>query len=426
MRLIALLVLTFSTMVGAEVLCTTDRLQSLDPQQGGDYLQKQLSAKIYRPLFGKTGLITSKANPSPNIWKLTLAPAMFESVPGFKKRNIEALDLKYSLERQLAPYAKTQYEAQTLVTSKLNGLSRTIKSIRVLGPKEIELVFDGPTTDMQLEQMLSVPVGYVVPKDFKLPFSQKFSIFPPTKKISVTFNDTTLTSKGEENFSLKFVPLKARNAEGMKKLECKRLYYPPAEMLAAASEKKLKAVAIKVSKTKFFFRRNSAYPLTKENFARLQAALNPGNNKFLDEKYSSTQKTNPLKNPIKNIDKQAYLPYCDSHYLRNYKGASFTKDMNEAFRVSLGMKVILYPFSCEQLLGLTTLTPNVIGEIVGFHYSSETEFLQSLDCKKTSLQPFGFCLPAGGISRASAEAEIRSAQKIIPVASFDNEFLEFF
>lgn len=433
MKVYAIILIALTSLANAEVICTSDRLSHLDPQQSSDYLQKQLASRLYRPLLGKSGIVTAKTNPQSNTWKLTLGSATFGDLPGFKKREVEALDVQYSLERYLKTSSKSLFESQTLIASKLNGFAKSVKSIRVSAPKEIEIVFENSVSAEALDSLLAPPVGYVIPRNYKLPLSDSFSLYPPTKNVKVTFTSTSLDSKGEDEFSLRFVGGSERNAAGMKKLNCKRLYFPTAEMILAANEKKLNAASVKASQTKFFFRKNPNFSLTKSEFAKLSVSLNPGYMKLTDMKsipgdgfIQKKAKALAMKKDTRPVSREAYLPYCDSPQLVGSRTTHFTKGLSDAFVESTGTKINFYPFHCDQILTTQLQTPNVIGSIIGFTYASDAEFLRAFDCEKSTIKPFGFCLPSGKLTKEAVEAEVVKGQVIIPITNLNNEFLEFF
>ncbi len=428
----------------AQVICAPKELTTFDPHQSSGPVESYFTNLLYLPFFpegSSRAVAKSWEQKDPSTWKIKLnTDISFQELNGWKpKANLNAEDVVYSLNRQLIAHAQTVYDEQTYNPAKLNGFEKNVKTIKANGSHEVEISLQKPVSLDELKTYLARPVGTVLPKayaEFKKSVlvnyypangKMKFSKINPTN-----FEIAPMDPKSkDESIVYRGVRSDDLHLDAIKRLNCKRLYYAPKNLVESADKKKIKATKIRISSSLLYFTLSPSFSSAANVKSRVASGLHPDRFKSIDTK----EKTNRIfGGPVKGSSalSREKLPYSDSSYVMNCNYPEIPaseleqikNDMATGLKEALNINVQFAPLNCEQLAGFRP-GAGVLGVLNMQEFFSASELISAMSCEKITRQIFGQCLP-GNPDKNKIEEAIGKSGKVYPLARFENYLLEFY
>ncbi len=166
--------------------CTNKSFESFDPHQIYDLADHRLGWKVYLPLVGSSrgpGLAKNFSTTDRKTWMLELRDDVkFRETTFWKPgRPVMAPDVVASLMRQLSKEGElTPYHY-----AKFSGLVKRLRSVSVLGPRQVQLTFSSAVSEPEFIGIFSSPASIVAPADFLEKLPDAWTHFPPTQDVQV-------------------------------------------------------------------------------------------------------------------------------------------------------------------------------------------------------------------------------------------------
>lgn len=435
MKFLAVLVWAFVLPAFSQTICTTKEIPKFDPHQSWGPLESYIASRIYLPFFQTktaSGVIASTRLVRDKVWELEVSPGItFQELGGWKpKRGLNAQDVVFSLERQLARNSKTIAAQESFIPAKLTGFEKEIASIKATGSMKVELTFRRQVTQTDLERFFSFPVGTVISQEYAnsgrpTPFYPAYGKF---RLKSITPSRITLSSgDGKETQTLLFLRSFGLTYKTVQESKCKRLYYPPLDMVQAVKEKKIAATAIPVSTGKLYFRFNPVFAFASDVSPLLSWSLRPDAFSSLAGRRLTNQFFGSTKIPAKpkkmNLpNRSAYVYYCRFPQISENELEGFVSDFTSTLRDNLRIGVSLAPVDCDQLAGIRP-APDTLGVLNIFEYQKKSDLLDAFDCGKISTEIFGTC-QENGLKPEVIDRKLGDLKRIYPIAEIDSYLIE--
>lgn len=422
--------------IGQSTFCTTKELERFDPHQGSGPLENYLASRLYLPFFSaKTapGVITGTKKLRNLVWELEVSPDIsFQEFNGWKpRRKLNAEDVVFSIQRQLAAFAKSVADQDSYIPVKINGLEKNLAQVKAISPTKVELTFRKEVVLADLERYFAFPVGVIVSKEYAdsgkplefLPGYGKFA----WKKISPA-RLSMKAREGNETQDLLITRSGGLTYKTVQDKKCKRLYYAPSDIVSAAREKKISATAVPTSSAKLYFRMNPVFAFAADVTPYLAGAFRP-------EAYPSLSKRD-LKNqffgngtkasassPKKKLPRRsAYVYYCSFPQLSEEELQGFTEDFRQSIRSTLNIDVALVPLNCDQLAGIRPAA-DTLGTLNAFEYRSQAELLSAFNCETVSREIFGIC--QNHVTKGDViDKKLSESRRIYPIAELESFLVE--
>ena len=431
----------FSTdMLAQTVVCSTKGLVKFDPHLDAGPFESYLSSQLYLPFFSqgtKLGVIKSQKALSNRIWELKINPGIsFQNFQGWKPtRKLNADDVVFSINRQLEKYATRIAQKESFNPAKLSGLEKTLVSARAKDSMTVELTFNGPKDFKDIESMFRSPSGIVVSKEYFDSLNGKtVEYFPANGTFEFGLISPTRweikSRNGKDLIRIIYLESARLNAKVLSTYGCKRLYYPPKEILNAVDKKTLNYVKIPISISRLYFRLNSSFPLNKRQTARLPLAIHTDRFPSLKNRRPSTKLFSIQGSIGKPPEKQltltssAYVYVCEFPQLDKTELRSLQLDFAKNIREGLGIEITFAPIDCDQLAGIRPY-PDTLGVLNVFERRSQTEIKEAFDCDKVSREIFGIC-QSGKIDENVIDRKLKEVGRIFPLAHLESFMIESF
>lgn len=442
MKLFIALVMTalaFPTLAET-VVCSTKLLNKYDPHLESGPLESYLASQLYLPFFStssRKGVIKEQRNVKSNVWELTINPDLkFQKFRGWTpKRNLNAEDVAYSINRQLERFAISVAQKESFMPAKISGLEKVLESVKVKNPTTVELVFHKNVTAKDLESYFRFPMGIVVSREFADSMKgQSPDFFPSTGNFD--FGEMNLTQWNlkarEGKDSIRFVALEPRliTAKILSTYKCKRLYYATTALMEAVNEKKINFAKIPISTSRLYFRLNPTFVLNKAQSEKLPGALHTDLYPSLSKRtrsanlFSVHPSSGKKSTTIVAQTGSAYVYYCDFPQLDDAERKALMNDFRKNIRAALGLEIAFAPLDCEQLAGIRPY-PDTIGVLNVFEMKTSKELTEAFSCETISSKIFGFCQNGKSDSKA-LESKLKEVGKIYPLAHLESFMIESF
>jgi hypothetical protein len=431
------------TASAVQIVCATKTLPALDPHQVSTPLESYFSNLLYLPFFtagNSKSVAKSWVQKDPATWQITLNnDIQFQELQGWKpKASLSASDVEFSLNRQLLRNALTVLDEQTFSPARLNGFDKNLKGIKVTGAHELELTFIKPTSLDELKSYLSRSVGSVIPREYaEFRKSVLPDFFPAYGKMKIINPSPTNLEIGpfdpkSKDEPIKFQSLRADNLhyDTIKRVNCKRLFYAPVNLVQASENKKIKASRVRVSSTQLYFLANTDFKGATTDKSRLQSGLHPDRMTSLsaydrsNRLFETARKGLPKLSPMKSLPQPGYVMHCDYPQLGFSDLARLKNEISTGIKEAVNVETAFAAIDCKQLGGFRPAS-DVFGILGSFEYFSQGELQAAFSCDLATRNIFGFCLPGKPDKEAIEDRLIKDA-RVFPLAQLDNFLLEFY
>jgi hypothetical protein len=440
-----------------ETICAPSVPAKLDPHQIQFPLEREIAARLYRPLLPSPGaerpIVKELKQQDPKTWRMTLeADLRFNQAFGWKgTRGLTAVDVQWSLMRQLTKNATNLFEEQTFLPAKFSGLDQHLREVRIVSPLEVELAFAKNVTREELNEMLAPPVGYIISKEFKDYMDQRkrpVSFFPATSgQVIGQGNNGGLELIPEKEMKplvgnkgiVQFRPFKQREAtlKEFRAAGCTEVYFPTAQFLQSLSLNKVPYKLRTISKTRVFLLLNPRLALDEPRLSALHSELRPAKLETLRgmEHPAGIFGTSPIifsssQAPSKRKEISVELAYCDPPNLPELSMERTVMEIKNILEKRLTAKLMPSKLECR-LTHSQWKSAQVAATLMTLNYSDDEELIKRFNC---AIQPklpfFGFCLDnLAGKDQQSAKREIDGMfnrfKYLIPLVEQQDSFVRF-
>ncbi|MES2528468.1 MAG: hypothetical protein V4598_15400 [Bdellovibrionota bacterium] len=437
MKTLSFLILSlFIFSVHADVtVCAPKEFLSFDPHQSVGPLESYLVEQLYMPFFasnGKAGVIKGVKKLQNTTWEFEITPDIkFQALAGWKPtRNLSAADVVYSVQRQLSSFAKSVADEESFIPVKMNGLEKSIESIKATDSMKVVVKFRKELTRENLDRFFAFPVGTVLSREFA-DSGKPLNFFPAYGKFEWTRTSPSRLSlkarNGKDIIHVQGIQNQAFTFKLMKDRKCDRLYYPSKEIVKSAQEKKIPVSVIPVSSSKIYFRFNNVFAYANDVAPLIPSAFHPSKFRSLSERKRSNQffgnGTGAPKamKAAKSGLRSAYLYYCIMPQLENEEMAAFMDEVREIARDTLKLNLAFAPLPCEQLSGLRP-APDTLGVLTAFEYRAPNDILETFNCSTVSRNIFGFCQNEN-LKQDVVDRKLSEMKMIFPLAQVDSSLV---
>jgi hypothetical protein len=424
----------YSGAEAKEIICAPAVPAKLDPHQVQFPLGREIASRLYRPLLPSPGaekpLAREIKQQDSKTWRMTLdADLRFNPAFGWKgTRGLTAIDVQWSLMRQLSKNASNLLEEQTFLPAKFSGLDQQLREVRIVSPTEVELAFAKNVSREELNEMLAPPVGYIISKEFKDYMDQRkrpVSYFPATTgyvigpgkngELELTPEKEMQSLVGRKGV-VRFRPFNQHQAtiKEARAAGCTQVYFPTARFLQSLGQNKVPFKLRTISKTRVFLLLNPRLALDEPRLSALHSELRPAKLESLRgmdhpvgifgtmPMISSSSLT-----PSKRKEISVELTYCEPPNMTELSLEKTAIEVKNILEKRLTAKLMLSKLDCR-LTHAQWKSGQVGATLMSLNYSDDEELIKRFNCDIQPKLPFlGFCLDnLGGKDLQTAKREI--------------------
>lgn len=416
-------------------VCAPKEFQSFDPHQSSGPVESFLSEQVYMPFFssnGKPGVIKSVKKLQNTAWELEITPGIkFQSLAGWKPtRNLAAVDVVYSIQRQLSAFARTVADEDSFIPIKTNGLEKAIDSIKATEPMKVVVKFRKELTRENLDRFFAFPVGTVLSREFA-DSGKPLSFFPAYGKFEwkkmVPGRLTLQARNGKEVVNVVSIRNQAFTYKRMKDLKCDRLYYASKDLVKSAIDKKIPASVVPASSSRIYFRFNNVFAYASDVAPLIPSTFHPAKFSSLSGRTKSNQffgkgKDAPKAPKTNKLSlRSAYLYYCVMPQLEEEEMAALLSEVRNVVRDSLKLDLALAPLPCEQLIGIRP-APDTLGVLGSYEYRAHSELVNIFNCSSVTRNIFGFCQNENPMPDV-IDRKLSEMMRIFPMAQIESSLV---